>query len=227
MEDAEGRDVFQEMREAKEDGSFSTLEKERLTAEELGMIGGVDRRKPLSAAMISMEYERCAKFNCMEVLRKGEKSCVGCFSRRKVLCLCEHCGASYDVNRQQTCSHCEKYLPHSSRYEQQRHNEDMQEVQAGKTNVSLTLTKLTEVLQNGLLSRVFLDGRGKADSITRMVQGTAELRNIIMGETESAAFNQEAALAPFEGLPCPFLAENIEDVSMCKYGVLGQEWKTR
>ena len=102
---------------------------------------------------------------------------MGCFSRRKVLCLCEHCGASYDVNRQQTCSHCEKYLPHSSRYEQQRHNEDMQVVQAGKKNVSLTLTKLTEVLQNGLLSRAFLDGRGEADSITRMVQGTAELRN--------------------------------------------------
>ena len=188
------------------------------------MIGGVDRRKPLSAAMLSMEYERCAKFTCMEVLRKGEKSCVGCFSRswRTVLCLCKHCGASYAVNRQQTCSHCEKNLPHSSQYEQQRHNADMQEVQAVKKNASLTLTKLSEVLQNELLSRVFLDGRGKTDSITRMVQGTAELRNIIMGETESAAFNEEAALAPFESLTSPFLAENIEGVSMCKYGVLGQ-----
>ena len=38
MDDAEGRDIFQEMRDAKEDGSFSNFEKERLTAEELGMI---------------------------------------------------------------------------------------------------------------------------------------------------------------------------------------------
>ena len=68
----------------------------------------------------------------------------------------------------------------------------------------------------------FWTAEARQTPLLEWCRGTAELRNISMGETESVTFNEEAALAPFEGLSCPFLAENIEDVSMCKYGVLGQ-----
>ena len=43
------------------------------------------------------------------------------------------------------------------------------------------MTKLKEMLPNGVVQRVLRDARGRAEAITAMVQSTVELREIIVG----------------------------------------------
>ena len=93
MQDAEGRDPFEEEREIMENGG---LDRESgLTEEDREAIGGVDKRRPLctlSAYAMDEGCVRCASFTCTGALQPGECACVKCCCRRKCeasdLCMC-------------------------------------------------------------------------------------------------------------------------------------------
>ena len=159
MQDAERRDPFEEERDRVENGGLTT--ESGLTAEDREAIGGVDKRNKLSAFALNEGYVRCASFTCIGVLQPEERACVKCCCRRKCevsdLCVCEHCGTRYDVNRQSICGMCEKCLPHSSRYVDQKISATLQEAVVGKTKSALTVTKLKDMLQNGVVQRVLRD----------------------------------------------------------------------
>ena len=74
------------------------------------------------------------------------------------------------------------------------------------------MTKLKAILQNGVVQRVLRDARCRAAAITAMVQSTLEQREIVVGESESAAFNQAAAMPPIERFTCPLMADGIKDI---------------